>query len=87
MKPSKCPFKILSPIGDGALGGLAVPGASVLERLAFLGDGPTGGWTCGSPETVLVLSSGCPMPAIGDVGGDGAFGMDGSCGCTYKKQN
>lgn len=25
------------------------------------------------------------MPAIGDVGGDGAFGMDGSCGCTYKK--
>ena len=37
LNPSKCPFKILSPMGEGARGGRGVPGAMVLARRALRG--------------------------------------------------
>ena len=35
LNPSKCPLRMRSPMGDGARGGLGVPGAIVFARLAL----------------------------------------------------
>lgn len=74
-KLSKCPVRIRSPIGDGALFGRCVPEAIVFERRDLRGVGVVGvGGSVGGVERRLISS-----PAI-------AFLLNwGICGCSARR--
>jgi len=69
LKPSKWPFKILSPIGEGALGGRE-PGARVFALLALRGVGLDIWGTVAEVVLSRALFSGGVM-ARGALGGCG----------------
>ena len=62
MNPSKCPFRMRSPIGDGALGGRGVPGAMVFALRALrMGAGAAFDFMPGG----VVLRCACAVPLTG----------------------